>query len=257
LWQIAPTLFLSEVFGRPSSVCSRNAAMGMVLLQSEASRAVTEREIRILLVELDGGEAKASLAGEAQLALTSATSYEHAKRLLATTRADVIVVCCSARAATEVAPLEAFLDDASEGRPPVMAVFPSLAERIAVRLIKRGIRGLLLSQDVRFLATSVRELLRGGTPMSPPVSRLVMQRARRSSSRLAAVRPPSDDAPQLSQRQREILSFLQRGYSYDDIGTALDLSVNTVRSHVRAIYERLGAASKVEAVMAGLKLGLL
>lgn len=227
----------------------------MVLLVGEASRAVTEREIRIVLVELDGGEAKASLAGDAHITLTSATSYEHAKRLLATTRADVIVVCCGARAATEVAPLEAFLDDAPEA--PVMAVFPSLAERLAVRLIKRGIRGLLLSQDARFLATSVRELLRGGTPMSPPVSRLVMQRARRSSSRLAAVRPPSDEAPQLSQRQREILSFLQRGYSYDDIGTALDLSVNTVRSHVRAIYERLGAASKVEAVMAGLKLGLL
>lgn len=222
---------------------------------------MTEREIRILLVELDGGEAKASLAGTAHIALTSAPSYEHAKRLLGTTAVDVVVVSCGARAATEVGPLEAFLDDTRD--PPIMAIFPSLAERLAVRLIKRGIRGLLLSSDVRFLATSLRELLRGGTPMSPPVSKLVMQRARRSSSRLAAVRPPAtgtkpnEDGPQLSQRQREILSFLQRGYSYDDIGTALDLSVNTVRSHVRAIYERLGAASKVEAVMAGLKLGLL
>jgi DNA-binding NarL/FixJ family response regulator len=218
-------------------------------------------------VELDGGEAKASLAGTALVVATSATSYEHAKRLLATAQVDVIVVSCGGRAATEVAPLEAFLDEVAA--PPVLAVFPSLAERIAVRLIKRGIRGLLLSQDVRFLATSVRELLRGGTPMSPPVSRLVMQRARRSSSRLAAVKLPTpkpgalpaqagrEDTPQLSQRQREILGFLQRGYSYDDIGTALDLSVNTVRSHVRAIYERLGAASKVEAVMTGLKLGLL
>ncbi|HVY26404.1 MAG TPA: LuxR C-terminal-related transcriptional regulator [Polyangiaceae bacterium] len=243
----------------------------MVLLVDEASGvAVTEREIKILLVELDGGEAKASLASTAHIVVTSAASYDHARRVLGTTEVDVIIVSCGGRAATEVAPLEAFLDAVPQ--PPVLAVFPSLAERVAVRLIKRGIRGLLLSQDVRFLATSVGELLRGGTPMSPPVSRLVMQRARRSSSRLAAVKLPTPragtpadkpgrdearDAPQLSQRQREILGFLQRGYSYDDIGTALDLSVNTVRSHVRAIYERLGAASKVEAVMAGLKLGLL
>ena len=72
------------------------------------------------------------------------------------------------------------------------------------------------------------------------------------------LRPQSAAAKNLlSARQREILALLQRGHSYDDIGTALDLSVNTVRSHLRIIYERLGAASKVEAVMIGMELGLL
>lgn len=61
----------------------------------------------------------------------------------------------------------------------------------------------------------------------------------------------------LSHRQREILSLLQRGHSYADIGAALNLSVNTVRSHLRIIYERLGAASKVEAIMIGMELGQL
>jgi DNA-binding NarL/FixJ family response regulator len=94
--------------------------------------------------------------------------------------------------------------------------------------------------------------------MSPPVSRLVLQRARRSSSSMAAVRPQSEEARGLlSPRQREILALLQRGHSYEDIGKALDLSVNTVRCHLRIIYERLGAASKVEAVMIGMELGLL
>ena len=54
-----------------------------------------------------------------------------------------------------------------------------------------------------------------------------------------------------------VLGHLQHGHSYDDIATALGLSVNTVRSHVRSVYERLGVSSKVEAVMVAMELGLL
>jgi DNA-binding NarL/FixJ family response regulator len=141
---------------------------------------------------------------------------------------------------------------------PVMLVSPPVSEEAATQLLKAGISGYLFAQDARFLPTSVRELVRGGVPMSPPVSRLFLQRARRSSSSMAAVRPESAAAKNLlSGRQREILALLQRGHSYDDIGVALGLSVNTVRSHLRIIYERLGAASKVEAVMIGMELGLL
>ena len=144
------------------------------------------------------------------------------------------------------------------GRTPVMVLSQPADEEPVTQLLKTGISGYLFVQDARFLATSVRELVRGGVPMSPPVSRWVLQRARRSSSTMAAVRPQTTAAQNLlSARQREILALLQRGHSYEDIGTALDLSVNTVRSHLRIIYERLGAASKVEAVMIGMELGLL
>jgi DNA-binding CsgD family transcriptional regulator len=94
--------------------------------------------------------------------------------------------------------------------------------------------------------------------MSEPVSRLVLGRARRSSAQMAAVRPATPAAEGLlTSRQREILKLLSNGHSYDDIGIALDLSVNTVRSHVRTIYERLGASTKVEAVVAAIELRLI
>ena len=67
--------------------------------------------------------------------------------------------------------------------------------------------------------------------------------------------PQADEL--LTPRQREILKLLANGHSYDDIGLALDLSVNTVRSHVRAIYERLGASTKVEAVVTAMELKLI
>ena len=190
------------------------------------------------------------------MAVTTAESYERATKQLPTVRANAVVVALGPLGQTDLTALKQLI---STARPtPVMVLSQPVEEEPATQLLKAGISGFLFMEDARFLATSVRELVRGGLPMSPPVSRLVLQRARRSSSTMAAVKPQTPAAQNLlSGRQREILALLQRGHSYEDIGTALDLSVNTVRSHLRIIYERLGAASKVEAVMIGMELGLL
>ena len=75
---------------------------------------------------------------------------------------------------------------------------------------------------------------------------------------MAAVREGGPTAEELiTKRQLEILKLLAHGHSYEDIGLALSLSINTVRSHVRTIYERLGASTKVEAVIAAIELRLL
>jgi two-component system nitrate/nitrite response regulator NarL len=213
-------------------------------------------EIRVLLVELDAGVAQAALRGATDMALVTTSSFVHAAEVLASSRVQAVVVALGPLQPSDVPALKQLV--AAARSAPVMMLSQPIGEGPMTELLKAGIAGYLFVQDVRFLATGVRELLRGGVPMSPRVSQLVMQRARRSSSSMAAVRP-HDEASQklLSQRQREILAFLQRGHSYEDIGTALDLSVNTVRSHLRIIYKRLGAASKVEAVMIGMELGLL
>jgi DNA-binding NarL/FixJ family response regulator len=205
---------------------------------------------------MDDGAALAALLGATDLAVTTAESFERATQLLRTAPPQAVVVALGEPRANDAASLKLLVGSARG--IPVMAVSQPVGEETATQLLKAGINGFLFTQDIRFLTTSVRELLRGGLPMSPPVSRLVLQRARRSSSTMAAVRPESAAAQNLlSARQREILALLQRGHSYDDIGVALGLSVNTVRSHLRVIYERLGAASKVEAVMIGMELGLL
>lgn len=219
----------------------------------DASKSLAQRETRVLVIELDGGAARSTLAAAADLVLAIAESFDQAMEMLKPSRAEAIVVALGALRPNDAVALKDLVG-AARGIP-VMVVSPPVPEEPATQLLKAGINGYLFTQDARFLPTSVRELARGGVPMSPPVSRLVLQRARRSSSSMAAVRPQSAAAQNLlSARQREILALLQRGHSYDDIGTALGLSVNTVRSHLRIIYERLGAASKVEAVMIGMKL---
>jgi DNA-binding NarL/FixJ family response regulator len=217
---------------------------------------LAQKEIRVLVLELDGGTARAVLESAADLSLTTADSYERIKEHLRVGGADAVVVALGTLRPSDAVALKELVTSARG--TPVMLLSQPVAEEPATQLLKAGISGYLFTQDARFLPTSVRELVRGGLPMSPPVSKLVLQRARRSSSTMAAVRPESAAAQNLlSARQREILALLQRGHSYDDIGVALGLSVNTVRSHLRIIYERLGAASKVEAVMIGMELGLL
>ena len=224
--------------------------------QPNGGEALGQPEIRILMLELDGGTARAALQVATDLVLVIAKSFVHAAERLRAERLDAVVVALAVPGPND-APALKDLVTATRGIPVLLLSEP-VGEEPATQLLKAGINGYLFTQDTRFLPTSVRELVRGGVPMSPPVSRLVLQRARRSSSTMAAVRPESPAAQNLlSARQREILGLLQRGHSYDDIGVALGLSVNTVRSHLRIIYERLGAASKVEAVMIGMELGLL
>jgi DNA-binding NarL/FixJ family response regulator len=224
--------------------------------RENGGKGAAQPEIRILVLELDDGTARHALETAEDLLLTFADSFEHIKEPLRENRPDAIVVALGALRPSDAIALKELVTSARG--TPVMLLSQPVTEEPATQLLKAGISGYLFTQDARFLATSVRELLRGGVPLSPPVSKLVLQRARRSSSTMAAVRPESAAAQNLlSARQREILALLQRGHSYDDIGVALGLSVNTVRSHLRIIYERLGAASKVEAVMIGMELGLL
>jgi DNA-binding NarL/FixJ family response regulator len=142
---------------------------------------------------------------------------------------------------------------------PVLLVTSRTGERRIVELLKAEAAGLLFEEDVESrLIAAIPELVKGGTPLSNDVSHLVMARARRHSSQLIAqVSPTRPPSALLAGRKREILGMLAKGLSYDQIGVALDISVNTVRSHVREIYAALEVTSKVEAVMVGLELGII
>src|SRR5262249_10545761 len=99
------------------------------------------------------------------------------------------------------------------------------------------------------LLESIRELHEGGAPMSPGIARKVVLMFQQTA-------PPKDDK-QLSIRQLEILRLLVEGHSYKVCAHTLDLGLDTVRSHVRKIYELLHVHSRSEAVLKALQGGLL
>jgi DNA-binding NarL/FixJ family response regulator len=118
------------------------------------------------------------------------------------------------------------------------------------RAICNGACGYLLKDTAPArLIEAIRELHAGGAPMSPEVARKVVA----TFSRFA----PKEPTQALSPRESEVLKLLAEGHSYKTAAKALSLSMDTVRFHVRHIYEKLHVHSKSEAVALALRTGLV
>jgi DNA-binding CsgD family transcriptional regulator len=85
--------------------------------------------------------------------------------------------------------------------------------------------------------------------MAPLFLEHIRSSARRSSVTFA-VRP-------LTEREKVVLGHMARGLSYAETGQVLGVSLNTIRTYVRGIYEKLDVESRTEAVLLGIKLGLI
>ncbi|HEX7669789.1 MAG TPA: response regulator transcription factor [Polyangiaceae bacterium] len=213
--------------------------------------------IRVLTVDIALSAVERTLSGQARFEVRSAQYWDEAVTAVRDFQPAAIVVSLSAPGEGETEWIRKL--SRLPGGAKVLVVTPPAEERRITLLLKAGAGGYLFADDIPHrLSTAVQDLVHGGAPMSPRAASIVLRRARRSSSQMAAVRVGRPAAEGLlSARQREVLALLARGHSYEDIALALDLSVNTVRTHLRAIYERLGASTKVEAVVFATELGLL
>lgn len=116
-----------------------------------------------------------------------------------------------------------------------------------LRALRSGAVGYVLKHDaIGRLAEVLREVERGGAPMSPSIARLVV-----------ATMHEDEAPPVLTTREREVLNAIARGLTYAEAAALLDISIDTVRSHVRSIYEKLHASNKAEAVARGIRAGLI
>ncbi len=95
------------------------------------------------------------------------------------------------------------------------------------------------------LVESINELQYGGSPMSPSIARKVLNKMQSVSS---VIKPEEAPDYHLTAREKEVLSCLVNGLSYKMIGADLNISYETVRSHVKKIYEKLHVASLTEVV---------
>ena len=114
--------------------------------------------------------------------------------------------------------------------------------------ILAGASGYILknTSPSRFLEF-IRETYEGGAPMSPSVATKVLKMMAEQS---ASTQRENFD---LSDREKEILSCLVKGMSYKLIADACFISIDTVRGHIRSIYEKLRVHSKGEAIATAIK----
>jgi DNA-binding NarL/FixJ family response regulator len=117
-------------------------------------------------------------------------------------------------------------------------VFNALAAGAAGYLLKRTPPSKLLE--------AIQEVVQGGSPMSMQIARMVVHSFHGSGK-------TKDARLELSPREEEILSHLAKGLRYKEIADTLFISVETVRSHLRRIYEKLQVRSGTEAVLKYLK----
>jgi DNA-binding NarL/FixJ family response regulator len=105
-----------------------------------------------------------------------------------------------------------------------------------------GACGYLLKQTPRQeLLAALRDVHAGGSPMTSNIARKVVQSFQSAPSHAPA---PED----LSPREREVLELLARGYLYKEIADTLNISVLTVNTYIRRIYEKLHVRSRGQAV---------
>jgi len=110
------------------------------------------------------------------------------------------------------------------------------------RAIAAGASGYLLKRmPPSKLLDAIAEVVGGGSPMSAPIARKVIQL-------LQSMPIPSDDTVDLSDRERQVLEAMAAGQLYKQIADDLGVSIHTVRSYIRRIYEKLHVRTRTEAV---------
>jgi DNA-binding NarL/FixJ family response regulator len=93
---------------------------------------------------------------------------------------------------------------------------------------------------------SIREVHGGGSPMTSHIARKVVDSFQKVAN-------PVHDYEKLSQRETEVLDWLAKGYLYREIAETMNLSYDTVHTHVRHIYEKMHVRSRTEAVTRHMK----
>jgi DNA-binding NarL/FixJ family response regulator len=105
-----------------------------------------------------------------------------------------------------------------------------------------GATGYMLKRTPRQeLFDAIREVHRGGSPMTTHIARKVVQSFQRAA-------PAASATETLSPREQEVLDCLAQGFLYKEIAEKLSISYETVHTYIRRIYEKLQVRTRTEAV---------
>lgn len=127
-------------------------------------------------------------------------------------------------------------------------------ETHVLRAVEAGAMGYVLKDlSAAELVAEIRSLHAGGSPINPLVVRKLLLRQQFTAQAPAPAEPPAT----LSAREAEVLRLVARGYTADEVATALGVSPHTVQTFVRRIYTKLQVGSRAEAVREGQRQGWL
>ncbi|MEZ4829842.1 MAG: response regulator transcription factor [Bacteroidia bacterium] len=163
---------------------------------------------------------------------------------------DVVIMDISMPGRDGIAAVEILRKYAPDIQILMLTVFED-EDRI-FRALCAGASGYLLKNtSPSKLLESIREVSEGGAPMSPAIARKALGLLQKFGGK------PDASAYDLTLRETEVLAQLVRGLSSKMIAAELNISYETVRSHLKSIYDKLHVASMTEAVSKALRENLI
>ena len=139
-----------------------------------------------------------------------------------------------------------------ELRPETLCVITTVIgdDSHIVSALSAGAQGYLLKeQPADLLSRQLSQLADGVPALSPAIARRIMTHFRLTG-------PASDSDAALTEREKETLALIARGYRNIDAAKTLGIAESTVASHIRAIYRKLGISTRAEAAWHASRLGL-
>jgi len=116
------------------------------------------------------------------------------------------------------------------------------------QILQAGASGYLMKTVTELeLKTAILDVLRGGSALTPEVARNL----------ISDLRQPHTKRIELSDQELKILQMASQGLTNEKISKTLFLSVRTIETHMHNIFKKLNVSSRTEAVVHGLKFGLI
>jgi DNA-binding NarL/FixJ family response regulator len=145
----------------------------------------------------------------------------------------------------------------------IKAVIPQIAvlvltaydsEQYVFAFLEAGAAGYLLKDvSVEKLVEAIRAVHAGESVLHPTITRKVINRFARTEEQPST----KNGLEQITDRELEVLGLAARGMSNRDIARELSISVRTVQTHLSNVFNKMGVGSRTEAVMHGLRQGII
>ena len=125
-------------------------------------------------------------------------------------------------------------------------------EAHVLEALEAGATGYILKDaTAEAMTDSIMELMHGGSPISPTIARSLLKRLPLANNSHA------HDKASLTAREADVLNHLARGLTRSEIARHTNVSIHTVNTHIKHIYEKLAVRSSGEAVYVARKSGLI
>jgi DNA-binding NarL/FixJ family response regulator len=112
---------------------------------------------------------------------------------------------------------------------------------IVFKALEAGATGYLLkNSSPAKIIESLRELHQGGSPMNAEIAKKLVVRFQKTSN--------AANEYHLTPKEQQVLELMAKGYLYKEIADELNNTVNTIKQHIRNIYEKLHVQNKAEAI---------